>query len=133
MFSKPGWDSAYGGAKWAQATQAIKDSFKLKTVHDKVQWIDKVLDLYHNNGHLLNKTHFRSLSMANSAFYASPKGGMMLSPLEFRAKAKCITVYLPFCSSDVKRLVIARKTLFPIVDIPPAPKKTKKPKVLCVG
>lgn len=53
------WDREYGGKLWAKGTFFLLNL--PKTDKDKIIWIDRVLDLYHNSGPLLNKTQFKNL------------------------------------------------------------------------
>lgn len=53
------WDTDYGGKLWAKGTFFL---LNLPTTEkEKIVWIDRVLDLYHNSGPLLNKTQFKNL------------------------------------------------------------------------
>jgi hypothetical protein len=54
------WDEAYGGKLWGDATEFLFQH--PRNAKEKELWVDKVLDLHHNNGHLLNKTKFNYLS-----------------------------------------------------------------------
>jgi len=56
------WESEYGGPLWGDGAEFLASAHKCKTIHDKFIWIDKVLDLYHNTGHILNKSIFNVLS-----------------------------------------------------------------------
>jgi len=112
LFTLPRWVSGYGGKKWAGGTALLIEAKKVKTHAEKVYWVDRVLDLYHNCGHMINKTEYRTLSSlsilwksktANRTFYSTP--------LDFRAKAKSIMEYIPHNSIAVKRLVIPQKKL----------------------
>lgn len=105
IFAKVAWCPGYGGQKWGKGVQALIDAEKVKTLHDKVQWIDRVMDLYHNNGHLLNKTHFSYLSGPVK------EGFNDRTALDFRAKAKTILKFTPFNSDRVKQLVLARQRI----------------------
>jgi hypothetical protein len=60
-FKWPGWSSSYCGNNWAQACDTYLESRKVNSQKDKIMWIDRCLDLYHNNGFLLNKTEFAVL------------------------------------------------------------------------
>lgn len=110
LFSIPQWACSYGGRKWAAAAQMLADSKKLKTRHQKVFWCDKVMDLHHNTGHLLNKTYFRCLSDA----CIPTKNGKYCNPLNFRAKANSVVKFVPYVSSSVRRLTIPRKRLLEV-------------------
>lgn len=109
IFTVPKWSAYYGGKKWAKGTQLLLDSKNVKTLSDKVYWIDRVLDLYHNCGHMLNKTKFRVLSEQNITRYPNRK--WTTTPLNYRAKARSITDFLRFNSDSIARLVIPRKNI----------------------
>lgn len=107
LFQKLNWNACYGGKKWAKAVKLLIESKSIKTLHEKVGWCDKVLDLQHNSGHLLDKTHFTVLS---DCFVEI--NGKDLTPLDFRFKSKNIIDFLPYNSHTVKKLVIPRQNLF---------------------
>jgi len=107
LFSVPQWTEAYGGKRWADATQILKDAKHVKTHRDKVYWCDRVLDLYHNTGHLLNKTSFKCLSI----HCIQNKNGQRITPLNFRMKSRTIVDFIPYLSFPVQKLVIPRKLL----------------------
>lgn len=105
LFSVPKWSAQYGGKKWAKAAMLLIESKSLKTRHDKVMWCDRVLDLHHNTGHLLNKTDFAPLStdyLPGSGRYKA---------LNFRAKARSVMQFVPYLSPSVRNLVIPRARL----------------------
>jgi len=104
LFDGVKWSSDYGGKKWAKGTQALIDSKDIKTTEDKLFWTDQVLDLYHNNGHMLNKTMFKALSDK-----AVNIDGHNRTPLSFRAGVRSITRFIPFNSPRVAKLVIPQK------------------------
>lgn len=98
------WESSYGGKKWAKGAKSLIDARSVETTEDKVFWIDSVLDLYHNNGHMLDKTEFCALSEKNVHI-----GGHDCKPLNYRARARSIMGFIPFNSSKVANLVIPQK------------------------
>lgn len=110
MFYYPLWSCCYGGKKWAAAAKLLVESRNLKTRHDKVGWCDRVLDLYHNTGHLLNKTEFSCLSDS----CVLTKKGKWSKPLNYRAHAKSIMAYVHFMTPSVKRLVIPQARLLSV-------------------
>jgi hypothetical protein len=63
-FNWGGWNDSYCGPAWIEACDIFLQAGNLKFLKDKVIWIDKCLDLYHNNGRLLNKTSFTVLESA---------------------------------------------------------------------
>jgi hypothetical protein len=105
LFSVPKWSAQYGGKKWAEAAKLLIESKTIKTRHEKVAWCDRVLDLQHNTGHLLNKTDFLPLSrdyLPGSGRYKA---------LNFRAKARSVMNFVPYLSPSVRNLVIPRARL----------------------
>lgn len=60
-FNWDGWSDSYCGKPWANACNVFLDLNNVKSLRDKIYWIDRALDLYHNNGFLLNKTPFATL------------------------------------------------------------------------
>jgi len=106
IFSLHGWyGSSYGGKKWAKGVKLLIESHNIKSRQDKIYWIDCVLDLYHNCGHMINKTKYKVLSQRS---FDMPRSS---TPLNFRAKAKSILEFLPLNSDRVKRLIIPRKNI----------------------
>lgn len=57
-FNLPWADDSYGGRLWAVATAWLIRLKKCVKLIDKVFIIDRILDLQHNNGFILNKTNF---------------------------------------------------------------------------
>lgn len=112
VFTIPEWDPEFGGRKWAKASQMLVESKKIKTRHEKVLWCDRVLDLYHNSGHLLNKTDFASLSIKCVVL---PSSGRLVKPLTLRAKACSILHFISYCSPSVRNLVLPRRHLLDTV------------------
>lgn len=99
------WDDAYGGKKWAKGAQLLIDAESIKTLSDKVYWIDRVLDLYHNSGHMIDKTQFRVLSHRE---YRKP------THLNLRKRSRDIFAFLPYNSTRVKKLVIPQKRILSV-------------------
>jgi hypothetical protein len=104
LFTVPRWIKLYGGKKWASGTRLLIDLKNVKTTEDKVYWIDRVLDLYHNTGHMLNKTKFKYLSQRNLT-------DDYVTPLDLRANATTILDFLPYNSSKIRKLVIPRRNI----------------------
>lgn len=97
------WNSDYGGEYWADAAQYL---LKLPvTQTQKVLWVDKVLDLYHNNGPLLDKTSFSEIFESSHYYHYQ-------SPLDFRANAT-ISELSKHCSPKIQRLVTANMRVLP--------------------
>lgn len=106
LFRDYEWQPLYGGEAWAKASDALADLKNVKTLADKVYWIDRVMDLQHNNGHILNKTEFKSLE--NDSYTDNRDH---ISFLDYRAKAHSILHLVEFCSSNVRKLIIPRKRI----------------------
>lgn len=115
IFSIPKWYLSYGGKKWAKGTKMLMDIVNVRTLEDKIFWVDKVLDLYHNCGHMLNKTKFRVLEQKNKEILTIQSNGKRRkrwsNSLNVRAKARSVIEFLPYNSVEVQRLVIPRKNL----------------------
>lgn len=57
-FYMPGWDTEFGGKKWAKATKYLINLKNSKDYKTDVFLIDRIFDLYHNTGFVLNKSYF---------------------------------------------------------------------------
>jgi len=101
------WGEGFGGKRWAKAVAEMKKYMSLKSRFQKVYWCDRVLHMQHNTGHLLNKTPFKQLTVVT----VRKKSGRDQLVLNFRAKAKSILEFVPYVSSDVKKLVIPQSRL----------------------
>ena len=55
-FEWDGWNDSYCGPLWAHGCTVLLEAPLFKTLKQRIMWIDNCLDLYHNNGFLLNKT-----------------------------------------------------------------------------
>jgi hypothetical protein len=53
------WYDEYGGPLWAKAAEMMMEN--PRSVKDKMFWIDRVFDMQHNTGHILNKSRFKVL------------------------------------------------------------------------
>ncbi len=56
------YESGYGGLLWAKATEALIEAKKARTYSEMVYHTDRILDMQHNNGFLLDKTEFEVLT-----------------------------------------------------------------------
>ena len=97
------WNSGYGGRLWGHATAFLHEN--PRTEKQKVLWVDRVLDLYHNNGPLLDKTNFGVL------FESHDELGDY-SPLDFRASSS-LTELSEHCSRKVRNIFIANRRALP--------------------
>jgi hypothetical protein len=107
IFDKGIWDYNYGGKKWAKATKMLIESKNINTIHKKVWWCDRVLDLHHNTGHLLNKTDFNILSK-----YVIKTRNRLNTPLDFRATSESVFSFINFISFDIKNLLMPQSKLY---------------------
>lgn len=55
------WDECYGGKKWAKATELLIKLKNSKSITDDIYFIDRIFDLQHNTGFVLDKTYFKFL------------------------------------------------------------------------
>lgn len=106
LFRDYNWDDEFGGEAWANASDALADLKNVKTLSDKVYWIDRVMDLHHNNGHILNKTEFSSLENDTNVDKYD-----CITFLDYRAKARSILDFVEFCSFKIRKLIIPRKRI----------------------
>jgi hypothetical protein len=110
-FSNVDWALKYGGRNWAKAAQLLRE--EPKTVHHKQLWIDRVLDLQHNTGHILNKTDFWSLSQPKQCHRQFEPRKNKRSPLNYRRYANSISDLIRYSSSSVRKLAIANMNYIP--------------------
>jgi len=104
------WDCDYGGKLWGKAAAFLIEN--PRTHKAKELWVDRVLDLQHNTGHILNKTEFFQLSLRNQ--FANPSGGRgRRTALNYRRYAKTISELAHYSSPSVKKLVKANLNQFP--------------------
>lgn len=108
LFTEYSWEEPYGGKAWANGAEALMDLKNIETTSDKVYWVDRVMDLYHNTGHILNKTEFSCLE---NDVYANDPDEDEISFLDFRAECKTIFDFIDYCSDYVRKLIIPRKRL----------------------
>lgn len=109
-FNNGHWYREYGGKKWGKAAELLT---KLPQTHsEKVLWTDKVLDLYHNNGHLLNKSMVSVLSKPKTVgLYGDRRRNK--TALNYRRYAQTLTELSAFSSVHVRNLFIANKLKLP--------------------
>lgn len=117
-FMMGGWDSGYGGPLWGIAAKFLLE--KPRTTTKKELWVDRVLDLQHNNGHILNKTNFAQLE--RHAFpriysYDSNKRIKAINnaynALDYRRYAKTLSDLTVYASPRITRLVTANLNFIP--------------------
>ena len=118
-FLLDGWDSNYGGKLWATATKFLLD--EPNTTKRKELWVDRVLDLQHNSGHILNKTKFIDISERTKypKYTVNQKGKRVKkindywSALDYRRYSKTLSELAEFSSPKVNRLVTANLNFIP--------------------
>lgn len=110
-FEYDDWVKGYGGELWAEATRLVLDT--PKTIAKKELWVDRVFDLHHNNGHLLNKTGFKYISKRNQFRRRGQTSHYARTALNFRRYAKTISELAEFSSGSVKKLVKANLNQLP--------------------
>lgn len=103
------WDTLYGGKAWGKAAGFLLQD--PKTTLNKELWIDRVLDLQHNCGHILNKTKFRVLSLRNKVPNPRTKGRRTI--LNHRRYAQTIRELSSYGSARTKKLVNTNLNLVP--------------------
>ena len=109
-FENAAWGSGYGGKKWAKACKMLLDLPETHT--QKVLWIDRALDLYHNNGHLLNKSMLSVLSKPKT-IGTDKQRNRYKTALNYRRYAQTLSELTHFSSEDVRNLFIANKRKIP--------------------
>jgi hypothetical protein len=96
LFHAGCWFSDYGGKKWGMGTDALIALMNSKTIKDDIFYLDRIFDLQHNNGFILNKTSFAALEDETRALVVAwkPKRAKKmrvkkryLKILDFRFKA----------------------------------------------
>lgn len=91
IFRNLPWHQEYGGPLWADAA-----AFLLKhptTTHEKMSWIDKVMDLQHNNGQIFSGKNSPLEVMEDDECidYSSTESYYYNSPLDIRARGNMPT------------------------------------------
>ena len=96
LFHADCWHSGYGGKKWAAGADALISLMGSTSFKDDIFFLDRIFDLQHNNGFILNKTTFAALEDESRLMVTSykPKRAKKmrqrkrwLSVLDFRFKA----------------------------------------------
>ncbi len=98
IFSKGKWDENYGGPLWGSAA-----SFLLKhpqSIHEKMSWIDKVMDLQHNNGQVFSGKRLPISWVSEWETLHSEDLCDWISPLDLRAEGD-MPSWLHLCSPEV--------------------------------
>lgn len=101
------WGDDYGGPKWGAATDFLIKLKASKSVKDDVFFIDRILDMQHNTGFILNKTVFATLDDRSRARRCNKKGRLYtIKPLTFRFVAS-MKEMVEHCSFTVKGIYTA--------------------------
>lgn len=90
LFEHGGWDDAYGGYKWTAVAQAV-DNLKTSSRGKFIFYLDRLVDLVHNTGSVLNK--FRSY-----------KQGWLTYILDLKQHAINLNELIPYASPRVRKL-----------------------------
>ena len=104
------WDRQYGGKRWAEATKYLISLKNSKNIKDDIYFIDRIFDLQHNTGFILNKTNFTHLE--DRAFRlkktpgANPKSSINALNFRFRASLEDL---IDNSSITTKKLYFANK------------------------
>lgn len=110
-FTKYYWCDKFGGRSWGKATALLLDL--PRTTEQKQIWIDRVLDLQHNTGHILNKTDFYVLSQPKKCHRQFEPKKNKRSPLNYRRYAERISDLIRYSSPSVRKLAIANMNYIP--------------------
>lgn len=113
-FMEDSWDDNYGGKLWGIAAGFLLDN--PESIKSKELWVDRVLDLHHNGGHILNKTKFSALS--EEVEFSTEKGKKRkvfntYNALDYRRYARTLSELNEFSSPRVNRLVSANLNFIP--------------------
>lgn len=125
ILASDGWHEGYGGKLWGDGCAFL---LKLPRTHsEKVIWIDRVLDLYHNNGPLLDKTTF-SVLFEDFCDWVENFGedfDFDGNALDFRANSS-LCMLKAQCSRRVRNLLTANQRVLPDAFFPTKKKALKK-------
>lgn len=110
-YNRVQWNKCYGGKNWGKAVEFLQNL--PTTVEQKQLWIDRVLDLQHNTGHILNKTDFYSLSKPKQCHRHNESNRRKKTALNYRRYATGVTDLIRYSSSSVKKLSIANMNYVP--------------------
>lgn len=100
------WETDFGGKLWAKATEFLLNL--PKNDKEKIVWVDRVLDLYHNSGPLLNKTEFKILFKPKTC----GEKLMKRTALNYRRYAKAADL-AKYSSVSLRKLFIANRRSLP--------------------
>lgn len=97
------WATHYGGPPWAKATSTLIEAKKAKTLKDMFFWVDRILDLQHNSGFILDKTEFHRLVTDKT----NPEDeDDWRTHLDIRAELTTIKHFEPYVSFSVRKLMV---------------------------
>lgn len=102
LFFAKCWNRSYGGRRWGQATDLLIQLKNSKSIKDDVYLIDRIFDLQHNTGFVLNKTVFATLDRQGEVVRKHKNGRWYrMKPLNYRFVASLKEMAL--CSSGYVR------------------------------
>ncbi len=107
MYALKIWYRHYGGKRWAEATRLLIQLKDSKTLKDDIYLIDRIFDLQHNTGFILNKTVFATLDSRERVNRKHKNGRWYyVKPLNYRFTASLHDL-VRYASSDVRGLYTA--------------------------
>lgn len=102
-------ENNYGGKRWMRATTALIELEKSNDSMTDVFWIDRVFDLEHNTGHILDKGELDFLKSYKFRVWGPARRFKVnKNCLDFRHYAT-IEDMIPMCSSKVQKIYCANK------------------------
>ena len=96
------WYQDYGGPLWAKAAEMMMEN--PRSLKDKMFWTDRVFDMQHNTGHILNKSRFKVLEQEWNITDMEDRA----SALDYRAAGKLLEWEL-LVSRKVRNLLVPLK------------------------
>ena len=103
------WEEGYGGKKWQMAAKLLCEITDPK--FNKILWLDRVIDLSHNNGKLMNKSFLYILFKRKQIGHRSSYHRK--NCLNYRYQAESLSKLLTYCSTSVKMFIEANNKLIP--------------------
>lgn len=107
LFFAKCWYRGYGGKRWGEATDLLIQLKNSKNIKDDVYLIDRIFDLQHNTGFVLNKTVFVTLDCKGEVQRKHKNGRWYgVKPLNYRFTASLKELAL-YSSRHVRNLYTA--------------------------
>ena len=112
VFEADCWQLDYGGKRWAEATKLLIQLKNSKTLKDDVYLIDRIFDLQHNSGFVLNKTVFVTLDRRDygRVVRVKNKRKCAVKPLNYRFHAT-LDELVQYASEYVRGLYRANRRM----------------------